>query len=119
MIRTGTEVLWCPSHSFRPRRECAGSILNFPPSHGIPRVDDRHVTSRIAYVIRHGSQWRGAPTGCDPHKTRCNRFVRLSRFGVLDRIVMALVAEAAPPERLMIDGTHSGRPLRSDAAVGA
>jgi putative transposase len=33
-----------------------------PLSHGIPRVDDRRVLSGIIYVIRHGLQWRDAPT---------------------------------------------------------
>ncbi len=35
---------------------------HFPLSHGIPRVDDRRVLSGIIYVIRHGLQWRDAPT---------------------------------------------------------
>ena len=41
---------------------------HFPLSHGIPRVDDRRVLSGIIYVIRHGLQWRDAPT--DLHKLR-------------------------------------------------
>ena len=79
---------------------------HFPLSHGIPRVDDRRVISGIIYVIRHGLQWRDAPTGYGPHKTLYNRFVRWSRLGVFDRIFIALVAEAGPPERLMVDSTH-------------
>ena len=35
---------------------------HFPRSHGVPRVDDRRVVSGIIYVIRHGLQWRDAPT---------------------------------------------------------
>jgi putative transposase len=79
---------------------------HFPLSHGIPRVDDRRVLSGIIYVIRHGLQWRDAPTGYGPHKTLYNRFVRWSRMGVFDRIFAALAAEGGPPERLMIDSTH-------------
>jgi len=79
----------------------------FPLSHGIARMDGRRVISGIIYVIRHGLQWRDAPTGYSPHKTLYNRFVSWSRLGMFDRIFfMALVSEAAPPERLMIDSTH-------------
>jgi len=41
-----------------------------------------------------------------PAKTLDNRFVRLSRMGVFDRIFAALAAEAGPLLRLMIDATH-------------
>ena len=30
-------------------------------SHGVPRVDDRRVTSGIIFVIRNGLRWRDAP----------------------------------------------------------
>jgi putative transposase len=79
---------------------------HFPLSHGKPRVDDRRVLSGIIYVIRHGLQWRDAPTAYGPHKTLYNRFVRWSRMGVFDRIFAALSAEGGPPARLMIDSTH-------------
>ena len=79
---------------------------HFPLSHGIPRVDDRRVLSGIIYVIRHGLQWRDAPTTYGPHKTLYNRFVRWSRMGVFDRIFEVLAAEGGVPERLMIDSTH-------------
>jgi len=79
---------------------------HFPLSHGIPRVDDRRVLSGIIHVIRHGLQWRDAPTADGHHKTLYNRFVRWSRMGVFDRIFAALAAEGGPPERLMIDSTH-------------
>ena len=79
---------------------------HFPLSHGVPRVDDRRVLSGIIYVIRHGLQWRDAPTAYGPHKTLYNRFVRWSRLGVFDRIFAALAAEAGTPERVMIDSTH-------------
>jgi len=58
--------------------------LHFPLSHGVPRVDDRHVLSGIIYVIRHGLQWRDAPVAYGPHKTLCNRCVRWRRLGVFD-----------------------------------
>ena len=79
---------------------------HFPLSHGVPRVDDRRVLSGIIYVIRHGLQWRDAPTAYGPHKTLYNRFVRWSRLGIFDRIFAALAAEAGTPERVMIDSTH-------------
>ena len=78
----------------------------FPLAHGVPRVDDRRVVSGIVYVIKHGLQWKDAPTGYGPHKTLYNRFVRWSRMGVFDRIFMALAREGLRPERIMIDSTH-------------
>ncbi|GBR27471.1 transposase [Gluconobacter japonicus NBRC 3271] len=48
----------------------------FPLAHGVPRVDDRHILSRIVYVIRNGLQWKDAPKAYDPHKTLYNRFIR-------------------------------------------
>ena len=38
----------------------------FPRSRGLPRVDDRRVISGVTYVIRHGLQWKDAPTGYGP-----------------------------------------------------
>ena len=78
----------------------------FPRPRGLPRVDDRRVISGIVYVLRHGLQWKDAPTGYGPPKTLYNRFVRWSRLGVFSRIFAALAAEDGPPERLMIDATH-------------
>ena len=69
---------------------------HFPLSHGIPRVDDRRVLSGIIYVIRHGLQWRDAPTTYGPHKTLYNRFVRWSRMGVFDRIACGTMAACSP-----------------------
>jgi transposase len=79
---------------------------HFPRSRGIPRVDDCRVPSGIIFVLKGGLRWRDAPPGYGPHKTLDNRFVRLSRMGVFDRIVAALATEGGPPERLMIDSTH-------------
>jgi len=79
---------------------------HFPRSHGVPRVDDRRVLSGIISVIRHGLQWRDAPSAYGPHKTLYNRFVRWSRMGVFDRIFASLAAEAGPPARLMFDCTQ-------------
>jgi transposase len=62
--------------------------------------------SGIISVIRHGLQWRDAPSGYGPHKTLDNCFVRLSHMGVFDRIFAALATEGGPPSRLMIDATH-------------
>lgn len=47
---------------------------HFPLSHGVARVDDRRVISGIIYVIKHGLQWKDAPSGYGPHKTLYNRF---------------------------------------------
>jgi transposase len=78
----------------------------FPRSRGLRRVDDRRVISGIVYVIRHGLQWKDAPSGYGPHKTLYNRFIRWSGLGVFDRIFAALATAAGIPERLMIDSTH-------------
>ena len=78
----------------------------FPRSRGLPRVDDRRVISGIVYVIRHGLQWKDAPTGYGPPKTLYNRFIRWSRLGVFARIFATLAAKGGSPKRLMIDATH-------------
>jgi putative transposase len=79
---------------------------HFPYPNGVPRVDDLRVISGIIYVIKNGLRWSDAPSGYGPHKTLYNRFVRWSRKGVFNKIFTALVEEAGPPERLMIDATH-------------
>lgn len=78
----------------------------FPLSHGVPRVDDLRVVSGIIYVIKHGLQWKDAPSGYGPHKTLYNRFMRWSRLGVFNRIFAALAGQAGEPDQLMIDATH-------------
>lgn len=78
----------------------------FPLSHGVPRVDDRRVVSGIVYVIKHGLQWKDAPSAYGPHKTLYNRFIRWSRMGVFDRIFVALASQGPEPDRIMIDSTH-------------
>jgi len=87
-------------------RQMARITPFFPLSHGVPRVDDRRVVSGIVYVIKHGLQWKDAPTDYGPHKTLYNRFIRWSRLGVFDRIFVALSGEGPKPERIMIDATH-------------
>jgi transposase len=79
---------------------------HFPLAHGVARVDNRRVISGIVYVIKHGLQWKDAPTGYGPHKTLYNRFIRWSRMGVFDRIFASLAADGPKPERIMIDPTH-------------
>jgi transposase len=78
----------------------------FPVSHGVPRVDDRHVLSGIVFVMQGGLRWRDAPPGYGPHKTLYNRFVRWSRMRVVSQIFAALAGEAGEPDRLIIDSTH-------------
>lgn len=75
-------------------------------SHGVQRVDDRRVVSRIVYVIRNGLQWKDAPKGYGPLRTLYNRFIRWSRLGVFDRILAGLAGDGPKPERIMIDVTH-------------
>ena len=78
----------------------------FPPSRGVPRVDDLRVISGIIFVIKRGLQWRHAPPEYGPHKTLYNRFVRWSRMGVFNKIFSELAAQADKPDGLMIDATH-------------
>jgi putative transposase len=78
----------------------------FPPSHGIPRVDDRRIISGIIFVIRNGLRWRDAPREYGPHKTIYNRFIRWSAMGVFNKIFAGLAAQAGKPDQLMIDATH-------------
>jgi len=74
-----------------------------PPSHGVPRVDDRRVVSGIVSGIRNGPKGKDAPRDYGPHETLDNRFIRRSRLGVFDRIFSALAAEGPKPERIMSD----------------
>jgi len=87
-------------------RQMARISPHFPLPHGVPRVDDRRVVSGVACVIKHGLQWKDAPTGYGPHKTLYNRFIRWSRLGVFDKIFARLAGEGARPERITIDATH-------------
>ena len=48
----------------------------------------------------------GRSQASGPYKTRYNRFVRCSLFGVFDHIFTALSREGAKTERIMIDATH-------------
>lgn len=78
----------------------------FPLSHGVPRVDDRRVTSGIIHVIRNGLRWRDAPAEYGSYKTLYNRFVRWSRLGVFNRIFEELARNGRKPDRIMIDVAH-------------
>lgn len=78
----------------------------FPPSRGVPRVDDLRVISGIIHVLRRGLQWRDAPKEYGPHKTLYNRFIRWSRMGVFNQIFAELAAKGGTPDGLMIDATH-------------
>jgi transposase len=103
--RGGSAVMSVPFLLTPAQMECIRP--HFPRSRGIPRVDDCRVLSGIIiFVLKGDLRWRDAPPGYGPHKTLDNRFVRLSRMGVFDRIFAALAAEGGVPERLMIDSTH-------------
>ncbi len=78
----------------------------FPLSHGVPRVDDRRVMSRIISVIRYGLQWKDAPKAYGPYKTLYNQFVRWSRAGIFNKIFRELARQPGTRDCLMIDTTH-------------
>lgn len=78
----------------------------FPPSRGVPRVDDLRVISGIIHVLKQGLQWRDAPRSYGPHKTLYNRFIRWSRMGLFDKIFTALAQSEDIPQQLQIDETH-------------
>lgn len=78
----------------------------FRLSHGVPKVDDRRIISRIIFVIRNGMRWRDAPADYGPPKKIYNRFVRWSRMGVFNRIFAALSANGGKPDQLMIDANQ-------------
>ena len=53
----------------------------FPVRHGVPRVDDRRVPSRIIFATQGSLRWRNAPPGYGPHKTLYSRFARAPTGG--------------------------------------
>ncbi len=78
-------------------RQMARISSHFPPSHGVPRVDDRRVVSGIVYVIRNGLQWKDAPkdysvAGQSPHRRS-----RLRQRGVSARRLVAIGHRALHP----------------------
>jgi putative transposase len=87
----------------------------FPPSHGVPRVDDRRIISGIVFVIRNGLRWRDAPAECGPPKTIYNPLIRWNRMGVFNKIFEALAAKGGKPDQL-IDATHLN-PHRTAASL--
>jgi len=62
--------------------------------------------SGIIHVLKHGLQWRDAPSKYGPHKTLYNRFVRGSRRSVFDRIFSGLAGAEDVQGQLKIDATH-------------
>ena len=82
---------------------------HFPLSHGVPRVDDRRVSSGIVFVIRNGLRWRDAPEAYGPAKTLCNRFTRFTRggrMGVWARMLTERLAQGQDTRTVMIDAAH-------------
>jgi len=67
---------------------------HFSLAQAASHMADRRVLSGIIDVIRHGLQWRDTPSACGPNKTLYDRFVRCGRLSSLDRILIALAAEA-------------------------
>ncbi|MBD8893374.1 transposase [Labrenzia suaedae] len=70
----------------------------------VPRVDDRRVISSIIYVLKHGLQWKDAPSGV--LTTLYNRFRRWAGLGVFDRVFSCLASNDGPPDTMMIDAAH-------------
>jgi transposase len=62
-------------------------------SRGVRRVNDRRVLNGIFWVLRSGAPWRDLPACYGPRTTCYNRFVRLRRAGVWERIMHALAAD--------------------------
>lgn len=80
-----------------------------PKPRGKPRRNDIIIISAIIYVLKHGIHWRDLPSCYGPYKTTYNRFVRWSRAGVFDKILVAV-------------GSHSdqdGAPLVSLEELGS
>ena len=82
---------------------------------GVPRVDDRRVISGIVHVTRSGLRWRDAAARYGPHKTLYNRFVRWSRAGVFQRILVELADAGAMPGTIMLDSTYLVSAVESQA----
>ena len=72
---------------------------------GARRVDDRHVISGIAHVLRTGCRWQDCPPEYGPSTAICNRFNRWSHRGLGTRIFATLAAQAELPDDLSIDST--------------
>ena len=71
---------------------------------GVPRVDDRRVLNGIFWVLHSGAPWRDLPKRYGPRTTCYNRFVRLRRAGLWDRLMDAITA-ACDGDMQMIDST--------------
>ncbi|MDE0100065.1 MAG: transposase [Truepera sp.] len=65
-------------------------------THGLPRIDDRHLISSIIRLIRSDLTWPAAPTGYGPHKRLYNRVVRWSRAEAFDPPSLPLWQPRAP-----------------------
>ena len=72
---------------------------------GARRVDDRRVISGIIHRLREGGRWRALPPEYGPYTTIFNRWNRWSQRGLWQRIFVALVACADPPQVTMIDSS--------------
>ena len=90
-------------------------------SRGRPWHDHRRVINGILWVIATGAPWRDAPERYGPWQTLYDRFVRWTRDGTWDRLLVALRADMQRRGRIdwglwCVDGT-SIRALK--AAAGA
>lgn len=91
-------------------------------TYGILRDDDRLIVSTIIFIIKNSLQWRESPRSYRLHKTIYNRFVRWSRLGVFNFILVGLAGKAAEPDRIMIEATHlkaphDGKPLKRGSSL--
>jgi transposase len=72
---------------------------------GVPRVDDRRVTSGIVHVLKSGGRWSDAPPCYGPRKTLYNRFVRWAAKGVWSGVFEVLAAAGGPPAEVLLDSS--------------
>ncbi|MCE0745456.1 transposase [Acetobacter sicerae] len=65
-----------------------------PLAHGVARVNDRAVLSAIVHVLRTGILWRAIPDEYGVRgKTAYNRFVRWTKMGLMDDLLMTLTLD--------------------------
>lgn len=76
-------------------------------SRGVPRVDDRRVLDGIFSILRSGKPWADLPERYGTCTTIYNRFSRLWKVGVWDRLMDTIIGahEATGQKLQMFDST--------------
>ena len=77
---------------------------------GVPRVDDRRVSSGIIPILRTGLMGRDALACSGPPKTLYTRFVRWSQAGIFNRLFAALASDGGTTAPVMSDAPHLQAP---------